>query len=244
MVLRQQLSAPPGWWSDARRPRLAPAAAARPSAAASLAFVSSGVNCVRRHLRRDVEIRDRCRCRSGPPLGRRSSRHRVGARAATRRRCASRRSQPRCGKSGRRPKKQSRQCYIVILFSWQPGYSAIGPSRMSHDNMSRKRLGRNRANHVQSTRFGQSGSMTQPSAVEQYLVKDPGTLRAEPGAHGRAGRQGRLRLGRAARKGRGARQRRRTGRRHGQDLLQAHRILACPTRSARWKRRRGCSPAT
>ena len=51
-------------------------------------------------------------------------------------------------------------------------------------------------------------------------------LRAEPRAHGRAGRQGRLRLGRAARKGRGARQRRRAGGRHGQDLLQAHRILA------------------
>ena len=102
----------------------------------------------------------------------------------------------------------------------------IGPGQMSHDNMSRKRLGRNPASHVRKHPIRAKRDDDRASDRRAISRQGPGTLRAEPGAHGRAGRQGGVRLGRAARKGRGARQRRRARRRHGQDLLQAHRILA------------------
>ena len=71
-----------------------------------------------------------------------------------------------------------------------------------------------------------AGDQPQTSAGRTVSGQGPGTLRAQPGPHDRAGRQGGLRLGRAARARRGPRHRRRAGRRHGQDLLQADRILA------------------
>ena len=97
----------------------------------------------------------------------------------------------------------------------------------SHDNMSRKRLTRReeRFDHVQSSRVGQD--RRRRSAGRRAVSRQgPRTLRAEPRPHDRAGRQGSLRLGGAARERRGPRLRRRADGRHGQDLLEGHRILA------------------
>ena len=79
-----------------------------------------------------------------------------------------------------------------------------------------------------------------PSALEPYVVKDPGGLRAQSGAHAGGTRQGRLRMGGAARARREGRHRLRAGQRHGQDLRQGLRILAL--RSAPGNRRADASP--
>src|SRR5207245_429719 len=83
--------------------------------------------------------------------------------------------------------------HIVFLAA---GLERVGPGQMSHGNMSRKRSGRNPANHVQSARFGQSGKWR---TFDRRAISGerPRAFRAEHGAHDRAGRQGGLRLGRA-----------------------------------------------
>ena len=154
----------------------------------------------------------------------------------------------------RRPQARTRRTdaarkepFAITIMSYPaPSALRVGPHWTSHDNMSRKRLrrhdGRNASIMSKAAEPGKTDAGEAPD-VEQYLVKDPERFALNLARMIEQAGKAASAWAEPREKGELRDQRRRAHGRHGQDLLQAHRILAFRSRRARWRRRRGCSPA-